>query len=149
VRHLCTCRSYGSLPTPYDPASCLQHPDPAVCILPATIAQWQLAVPNASRLSIGFGAIYAEWGDPKCGPSKGVNGTSCLANALAACTAADVRAISVFTLDAFGCNISEPGCQIAGAVPPDSWWPLLRAWRHVDTPKAIKTDDATMARDAN
>jgi hypothetical protein len=134
---------YGSLPAPYDPASCIQHPDPAVCILSAEIAQWQLVVPNASRLSIGLGAIYAEWGDPNCGPGggKGVNNTSCLANALMACTAGDVRSISIYTLDAFGCNTSQPGCQIAGAVPPESWWPLLKAWHHGDPSKAIKTDD--------
>ena len=109
-------------------------------ILPASIAQWQSVVPNASRLSIGFGSIYAAWGAANCGPgAPGKNQTGCLAKSLAACSAGDVRSISIFEINAFGCpKVGENGCQVAGAVPPESWWQLLGAWRGS---KIIKTDD--------
>ena len=105
-------------------------------LLPAEIKQWQLAVPNASLLSIGFGAIYAAWGAANCGPGgAGLNQTGCLAKSLAACSAGGVRSLSIFNFDAWGCPaVGKNGCQISGPVPPESWWPLLHEWRH-------KTDD--------
>jgi hypothetical protein len=42
-----------------------------------------------------------------------------------------MSSISIFEINAFGCRkVGQDGCQIAGPVPPESWWPLLHAWRH-------------------
>ena len=115
---------------------------------PAEIATWQSAVPN-EKLSIGLGPIYAAWGAADCGPgAAGENQTGCLSKSLAACSASGVESISIYTVDAYGCaKVGQDGCQIAGAVPPESWWPLLHEWRHAQTPapaesRGLKTDEA-------
>ena len=106
-------------------------------MLPTDIARWQRVVP-AAALTIGFGALYAAWGSANCarpGAVGGVNQTCSLALSLAACKAAGVRSVHIFSFNVFGCAArgvnSTPGmCQIAGPWPPDSWWPLLRAFAH-------------------
>ena len=106
-------------------------------MLPTDIARWQRVVP-ATVLTIGFGALYAAWGSANCarpGAVGGVNQTCSLALSLAACKAAGVRSVHIFSFNVFGCAArgvnSTPGmCQIAGSWPPDSWWPLLRAFAH-------------------
>jgi hypothetical protein len=100
-------------------------------LLPAEISTWRRAVPSA-KLSIGFGPIYSAWGAADCGVGgAGKNQTGCLSKSLAVCSEYGVRSISIYTIDAFGCpKVGKAGCQIAGVVPPDSWWPLLHEWRH-------------------
>ena len=62
------------------------------------------AVPT-DKLVIGFGALYAAWGDKSCGPgAAGVSQTGCLKKSLAACKNAGVRHVALFELNAFGCG---------------------------------------------
>ena len=98
-------------------------------LLDNDIKEWQQAVaPEA--LTIGFGALYAAWGDKSCGPGPaGVNQTGCLQKSLAACEANNVESIAIFEFNAFGCGLMKfPMCQIAGPWPPESWWPLLHSF---------------------
>ena len=106
-------------------------------MLPTDIARWQRVVP-AAALTIGFGALYAAWGSANCagaGAAGGVNQTCSLALSLAACKGAGVRSVHIFSFNVFGCaargvNATPGMCQIDGAWPPGSWWPLLRAFAH-------------------
>ena len=94
------------------------------------IKSWKAAVAPES-LTIGFGSLYAAWGDKSCGAGPaGVNQTGCLAKSLAACHATGITSISIFEFNAFGCGetIKYPMCQIAGPWPPESWWPLLHTF---------------------
>jgi hypothetical protein len=127
-----------------------------------SIVEWQKIVPTAA-LTIGFGSLYAAWGDKTCGPSacatwnkypdgseSCVNQTSCLAKSLGVVIELDIRSVALFEINAWGCGNDTKWydggstmCQIAGPWPPESWWSLLRDFVK---PPALKTDD-TLAHD--
>ena len=97
-------------------------------LLEDKIHSWQQAV-APDLMTVGFGALYAAWGDKSCGPGPaGVNQTGCLVKSLAVCKASGITSIAIFELNAFDCGETVTGqmSQIAGPWPPDSWWPLLR-----------------------
>ena len=106
---------------------------------PASLASWKTAVPT-SALTVGFGGLYAVWGSKECAMTpgdpdynvSGVNQTCTLRLSLADVAAAGVSSVAVFTMNAFGCSTiwKFPMCQIEGPWPPESWWPLLKDFRH-------------------